>query len=302
MTWSSRTFIIFLIGNAIVTLIYLLVAVFFRKTNRQLVYLRAVVMFLAPGVGTLLMFLGWFGYEYVFRKDVDLSDVIFSKERERELVRTNEEQERNVVSLEEAIAVTEKSDLRALVMSVAQGDYQDSLHAISLALNSEDSETAHYAASILQDALNDFRVRVQKGYAKLQKRDEELEEVGTQLLKYMNKVLSQKVFSDVEQKSFTNLMDSCAQIIFEEKTDCLSADLYEAVCLRLLEVKEYDKCEKWCKRGIEKYPNTLSAHTCLIKYYFNSEQREEFFAALDNLKQSSVIIDREALELIRAFQ
>jgi len=302
MTWSSRTFIIFLIGNAIVTLIYLLVAVFFRKTNRQLVYLRAVVMFLAPGVGTLLMFLGWFGYEYVFRKDVDLSDVIFSKERERELVRTNEEQERNVVSLEEAIAVTEKSDLRALVMSVAQGDYQDSLHAISLALNSEDSETAHYAASILQDALNDFRVRVQKGYAKLQKRDEELEEVGTQLLKYMNKVLSQKVFSDVEQKSFTNLMDSCAQIIFEEKPDCLSADLYEAVCLRLLEVKEYDKCEKWCKRGIEKYPNTLSAHTCLIKYYFNSEQREEFFAALDNLKQSSVIIDREALELIRAFQ
>lgn len=302
MTWSLKTFIIFLIINALVTLLYLLIAIFLRKTNRQLAYLRALVMLLAPGVGTLLMFLGWFGYEYVFRKDVDLSDVIFSKEREKELVRTNEEQERNVVSLEEAIAVTEKSDLRALVMSVAQGDYQDSLHAISLALNSEDSETAHYAASILQDALNDFRVRVQKGYAKLQKRDEELEDLGPQLLNYMNKVLVQKVFSNVEQKAFSGIMEDSAQIIFEEKPEILTADLFEAVCLRLLEVKEYEKCEKWCERGINKFPNTLSAHTCLIKYYFNSGQREKFFEALENLKKSSVIIDKEALELIRAFQ
>lgn len=302
MTWSMRWFIIFLLINAIVTIIYLIISIFFRKTNRHLAYLRAIVMLLAPGAGTLLMFLGWFGYEFVFRRDVDLSDVIFSKERERELIRTNEESERNVVSLEEAIAITDKSDLRALVMNVAQGDYQDSLAAISLALNSEDSETAHYAASVLQDALNDFRNKVQKGYAKVQKRDEDLVEIATDLINYMNKVLSQKIFSQLEQRTLTHILEDSAQILYEEKPEEVTSEIYEIVCLNLLAVKDFEKCQTWCNRGIVAYPDVLSSHTCRIKYFFNSGQKDKFFEALDELKKSDVVIDKETLELIRAFQ
>ena len=302
MTWSTRWFIIFLLVNFLFTLVYLVVAVHFRKINRRLAYARAVVMLLVPGAGTLLMFLGWFGYEFVFRKDVDLSDVIFSKERERELVRSNEERERNVVSLEEAIAVTDKTELRSLVMGVAQGDYEDSLSAISLALNSEDSETAHYAASLLQDAINDFRLKVQKGYNKVQRRDEGLEETARGLILYMNKVLTQKVFTDLEQRSFTRILEDTARILFEEHPEAVTSDIFEIVCLRLLEVKDFEKCELWANRGMAQFPNTLSSHTCLIKYYFNSGQKDRFFEALDNLKKSSVIIDKQTLELIRAFQ
>lgn len=302
MKWSMGWFIVFLLINAIITILYLIISIFFKKVPRNLAYLRAAVMLLAPGVGTLLMFMGWFGYEFIFRKDVDLTDVIFSKDREKEFVRTNEEAERNVVSLEEAITVTDKANLRSLVMGVAQGDYQDSLAAISLALNSEDSETAHYAASVLQDTLNDFRVRVQKGYAKVQKRDEELEETGTKLITYMYKVLSQKVFSDLEMKSFTHIMEDTAQILFEEHPDALTAEIYEDVCLQLLAVKDFDKCETWCRRGKEAFPTTLSSYTNTIKYYFNSGQKEKFFAELDELKKTSIIIDRETLELIRAFR
>ncbi|MCR4960867.1 MAG: hypothetical protein K6A74_05390 [Lachnospiraceae bacterium] len=302
MTWSVRFFIIFLLLNFLLTVCYLIVAIHFRKIKRHLAYARAVVMLLVPGAGTLLMVLGWFGYEYVFRKDVDLSDVIFSKERGRELVRSNEEIERNVVSLEEAIAVTDKADLRSLVMGVAQGDYEDSLSAISLALNSEDTETAHYAASLLQDAINDFRLKVQKGYNKVQKRDEELEDTAKGLIKYMNKVLIQKVFTDLEQRSFTHILEDTAQILHEEHPEALTSELYEIVCLRLLEIKDFEKCELWANRAMAQFPNTLSSHTCLIKYFFNSGQKERFFEALDNLKKSSVVIDKETLELIRAFQ
>lgn len=48
------------------------------------------------------------------------------------------------------------------MLNVIRGDYQNSLSSINLALNSEDSETAHYAASILQDVLNNFRSQVQE--------------------------------------------------------------------------------------------------------------------------------------------
>ena len=45
------------------------------------------------------------------------------------------------------------------MLNVIRGDYRNSLAAINLALNSEDSETAHYAASVLQDVLMIFEVK-----------------------------------------------------------------------------------------------------------------------------------------------
>ena len=66
-----------------------------------------------------------------------------------------------MVALEEALEVSDKKSLRTLMMNVIRGDYKHSLSAIALALNSEDSETAHYAASVLQDVLSDFRSQVQ---------------------------------------------------------------------------------------------------------------------------------------------
>ena len=53
---------------------------------------------------------------------------------------------RNVVPLEEAIRISDKKNKRALLLNVIKGDVQESLASISLALNNEDSEVAHYAA------------------------------------------------------------------------------------------------------------------------------------------------------------
>lgn len=301
MTWSVRWFLIFLMINTIVTVVYLIIAIFFRKTNRHLAYLRAVPMLLAPGVGPLFILLGRFGYEFIFRKDVDLSDVVFSKLRERELTRTNEEVERNVVPLEEAIAISGNTELRGLVMGVAQGDFEDSLASISLALNCEDTETAHYAASVLQDALNDFRLRVSKKMNIIEKRDDNLEKLAPELIEYMNKVLVQRVFTDLEQRAQTNTMEKAGQILFEEKPELVTPEMCEDIALRLLEVKSYEKCEKWCDRSAEYYPDTLSSYTNKLKLYFNSGRREEFFETLEKLKAAPIIIDSETLELIRTF-
>ncbi len=301
MSLSMILFIIFLVINLILTVVYLIVSLFFRNVNRHLAWYRAVIMLLAPGVGILFLLLGKFGYNFVFRTDVDLSDVVFNKEHEKEIVKTNVEAERNIVPIEEAITITNKSELRSLVMGVAQGECDDYLASIALALNCADSETAHYAASILQDALNDFRLKVSKGYNIVRKRDERLKEVAENLLEYMNKLLKQKVFSPIEQRSFSNTMDSIAEILYEEIPEAVTAEICENVSLRLLEVKSYEKCEKWCLRSKEMFPNELSSFSSRLKLYFNSERKEDFFNTLAELKASPVIIDSETLELIRAF-
>lgn len=301
LTLDEKGFILLLIINAIITIIYFVVAVFFKKTNRHLAYIRSVIMLLAPLVGALFIFFGWFGYEFIFRKDVDLSDVVFSKDKEKEIVRTNEEIERNIVPLEEAIAISNNKDLRSLVMGIAQGDYYDSLASISMAINCEDSETAHYAASVLQDALNDFRVRVSKDYEIVKRRDEELTDTAISLIRFMNKLLVQHVFSDVEQVSFTKIMADVGQILYEEHPEELKEDILAFICSRLLEVEEFEQCELWSERSMKYFPEALSSYTNRLKLFFNSNQREKFMEALAELKAAPVIIDSQTLELIRAF-
>ena len=294
-------FILMLVINLIICIVYLVVALFFKKANRRLSIIRTVVMLCAPGVGPLFFGIGWLFYRFIFYKDVDLSDVVFSKEREREIIRTNEEQGRNMVSLEEAIEITNKSDLRNLLMNVAQGDYSDSLSSISRALDCEDTETAHYAASVLQETLNDFRFRVAQDCQKVNPEAEDLQDTVTEMISYMDKVLSQKVFSNVEQKKYVGILSDVANVLFNVKPEAITSEMNEIIALRLLDIKDYENCEIWALRAKAMYPNTLSSYTSLLKLYYNSEQKEKFFIILDEVKASSIVIDSKTLELIRTF-
>lgn len=145
-------------------------------------------------------------YLALFRQDADLEDVVFSKERVETHVRADEERERNMVPLEEAIAISDKSSLRTLMLNVIRGDIQNSLSTIALALNSKDSETSHYAASVLQDELNNFRVNVQKMCMEIEREGETETDYELFLISYMNSVLEQKIFTELEQENFVHIL------------------------------------------------------------------------------------------------
>lgn len=272
-----------------------------RRLKKSHIFIL-IVMLICPVVGPFFFLLAYLWYKLLFSEPVDLADVIFSKERVKASVRAEEEQERNMVSLEEAIEVTNESDLRNLMMNIVKGDIRKSLASISLALNSEDTETAHYAASVLQDALNDFRMTVEKQKKLIEEGGADKTAYADMLLNYMNDVLKQKVFTDMEQKSYVAEMDYVGEVLYAEAPDAMSIEQMEVLILRLLEIENFTGCEKWCERAKEKYPDTLAAYTCRLKLYFSSGQREKFFETIEELKQSPVVVDRETLELIRVFR
>ena len=307
---TFRGFIWLLIINLLVVLIYVIWNLLKKRARSRSFLIKTVVMLLCPLVGPCFFIFSYLLYGILFSAQVDLEDVIFSKERVATYMHADEERERNMVPLEEAIAITDRGNLRELMMNVVRGDIQKSLAAISLALNSEDSETSHYAASVLQDSLNDFRANVQKNYQQIQEENEaEDKEKDNDLIAehcmilqdYMNRVLVQRVFTDMEQKSFADIMDRVTEIGFTANRNYMSSTNYENVCLRLLETEDFVNCKKWCERAAEQFPNTLSSYTCQLKLYFTSGERDEFFRVMKELRSSNVIIDNETLELIRVF-
>ncbi|MDD6136552.1 MAG: hypothetical protein PUB54_05190 [Lachnospiraceae bacterium] len=293
-------FVILLIGNLIVAGVYLAWNII-HKTNKNYI-VGFVVMIVCPLVGPLFYLLAYLFYKLFFQEPVDLEDVIFSKERIKSFVSAEEESERNLVSLEEAIEITNEKELRTLMMNVVRGDVQKFLYSISLALNSQDTETAHYAASMLQDALNDFRTKVEKERMLVLEDSEQSVLYAETLVEYMNQVLEQRAFTDMEQRNFVGIMEEMCDILYQKAPGRMSSVMYEAISLRLLEIEEYDQAEKWCNRAKVFYPNTLASFTTQLKLYFASGKKEQFFETVEELKNSSVVVDNETLELLRVFK
>ncbi len=310
-TIVPRWFIYLLIGNIAVTLAYSVWNLSRKDEASESWEIRACVMFLCPPVGVCCFLLSWLLVRLVFRASVDLSDVIFSKERVESVAKADEELERNFVPLEEAIAVTDKRYLRELMLNIVRDDYWASLPSIALALNSSDSETAHYAASILQDALNDFRTDVQQDYQKIMDELENQEQghdpsgdTGTSaaaLIEFMNEMLQKHLFTQLEQAHYTHLMDEVGEKLHQSQICLMDSSLLEGLALRLLEIEDFRLCEKWCLRLVELYPDTLSCYTTRLKLYFSNGEREKFFDVMEELKKTDIVVDQETLELIRAF-
>jgi hypothetical protein len=300
-TGQSILIITLLIINFIIAAIYYIVVTIVGLNKEKSVLIKTLVMILCPVVGIIFFGLSYVWYKTFMASPVDLEDVIFGKDHPKFETKAEEEKERNMIPLEEAIAITGKQDLRNVMMNVVSSDIKNSLASITLALNSEDTETSHYAATVLQDALNEFRNVVDKEYKSILEDAPDKYRKCSNLIDYMDQVLSQKVFIEMEQRNYVGIMEAVGEILYMGEPDSVTADQFEAITLRLLGIEDYERCEKWCDRLKMHCASSLAAYTCRLKLYFAMNRRDDFFNCIEELKASPVVIDKETLELIRVF-
>lgn len=307
MTRSGIIFLIILILNALIAAGYLIWYLIFKKDtdNRKQYVMHTVIMLLCPVVGILYFFLAFLKYHFVNLGERDLTDVEFSKKRHVPRVKADEERERNIVAVEEAILVSDQEKKRINMLNVLLGETEESYSAIALALDSDDSEVAHYAASFLQSKMDTFRENVRKTQQNIAESDiqeEECQEQVLELIKYMNHMLKQKVFTRVEQVDFVKQMEQLCETLFQNARHKMVPACYECIMGRNMELREYDQAELWGERFREQYPDQLSSYTLRLKLYFETNQKDKFFEVLDQLRASSVVVDNKTLELIRMVQ
>jgi tetratricopeptide (TPR) repeat protein len=304
---------IILLGNTLLAVVYLCWGIFAHKTNERgenerLSYIfRAICILICPVVAAVFLLVGTLMEKFFFRKNVNLLELLFNKERVEQIVKADEEREKNMASMEEALAVSDYGNLRELTMNVIKGDVAKSLSAISKALDSEDSETSHYAASVLSKELNDFRVNVKKIEHQMKEEEEahpddlsERDHYGILLLDYMDRILKQHVLTHMEQEYFVREMNDTGEKLYG--SDAMTAGAYSGVAQRLMEIGDYDKAGIWCDRAMEKYPWELSSYQCKLKLLYLREDREGFLDMLRRLKKSGITLDNESMEMIRMFE
>lgn len=309
---GEREFLLLLVLNAAAVVIYLLWCFFLKivlKRNTKSLWVKAAVMLLCPVIGIGFFLLGYLFYRLVFFVTVDLEDVVFSKERINPTMPAEEERESNMVPIEEALAVTDKDNLRNVMLNVVKGSGKSSLAAISVALKSSDSEVTHYAATALQSVLNDFRGKVQSEYerATAVKEDETEEERNARmdaaagLIDYMAGFMDQRLLPDRERTQYALLLDELCELLNRESPERMTAKRFEAVTMELLQAGSYETCRARCLQAGERYPDELEPYACQLKLYYSTGDRDRFFQVLSQLRASDIAIDSGTLELVRVF-
>lgn len=295
---------ILLLIHILFTAAYLLWGIFaakHSKNGRFLFVIRALIIFLCPVTGILYFVCSNLFHRLFFHNTVDLSDVIFNKEKIRQVEKSDIERERNFAPIEETIAVGDYKNQRQLMMNVLRSDYRESLGSISLALNSADSEVSHYAASALRDELGSFRNIVQQMHHQLQEPGSDTAAVCLRLMNYMYPVLKQNIFPVLEYKNYVQIFANAFTTVFNENPAIIKPVYYEWLTELLIAIKEFDAAAQWCQTAKQELSGMLTPYKCLLRLYYNIKDSRRFLETMEELKQSDIPIDNDTLETFRIF-
>ena len=206
----------------------------------------------------------------------------------------------NTVPLEEALLVSDKSNMRRSLLNVLKSDFDNSLAAISAALESEDTETSHYAATVIMDVTAKFIKTTQSMQVEYDKQPDNTE-LASMYADYIYQFLETGILSEIEVKTYTHLYAQLIGSLYTHGRQEVKGQDYRRAVSLLMDQKESDEALMWAKRAVENLPQNLDAHLSLLKVYHETGQRERFLEALESLKASDIVLNKEAIDLVRFY-
>ncbi len=299
--------IVILIINTAIALIYLLWGLLRPadkkkdRGHRAKYVMLAFVMAVCPLIGPLFLGVSHLVYLLFSRRDVDMSDVSFSRERVQTYTPADIDRDINITPVREALLVSDVKRRRRMLLDILKKDVRRSLGSIAIALDNPDSETSHYAASVVMDALSEFRGNVQNMLQKLRE-DPEDAGLGSLLLGYIHEVMEQNVLSGDEKRSYTYLEDEVGDILFFHHQEKMEGQQYRCLMEDLVEIGDFSVAEKWSRRAMKYRDYQLDTYIGCLKFYYTYNDRGAFLQCMERLKQSGIVVNRETMELIRMFQ
>ena len=304
---SLAILIIILIINLIIALVYLfwgLVRLRDKEKDRghrAKYFMAAFVMIACPLIGPLFFGFSHFLYILLAKRDVDMSDVSFDRSKMKNYTPADLDRDINIVPMQETLVVSDVRRRRKMLLDVLKKDIRHSLGAIAMALDNPDSETSHYAASVIMDVLSEFRGNVQNMHNKLREDPEDFD-LASLLLAYINDVLRQNILTGDERRTYTYIEDEIGDTMFRYHPEQIEGYQYRHLMEDLVTISEFSVADKWSRRALKNRDYQLDTYIGCLKYYFAYNDRDAFMKCLDQLKASGIVVNKETMELIRMFQ
>ncbi len=296
---EARLLLYIILGNAFIGFLYFLVLCLKKEKKKALVMFLFILI--CPVIAVLYLSGSSLLVKLLNNKIIDKADLSFSTEKKPIIAGPDLDKEINIVSVEEALLISDSKDKRRVILDVLKEDYNDSLSVINSALESNDSETSHYAASIITDVKSNFKITVQRMREKLDKFPNDAE-ISCLMVSFINEFLQKKVLSDIEQLTYIEQSVQILDNLYKNDKKAITSEMYKQVIQHLLRIGKNNEALIWGRRSINEYPNELDTYKGILKLYYETGEKTKFFEVLKKLKESNLEFDNECIELIRFYK
>lgn len=214
------------------------------------------------------------------------------------LLPPDDKEELNVVSVEEALLVSDKSDLRRLLLDILKRGADESMGAVALALQSEDSEASHYSASAIADSLSRF-------YARAAALEKEAASGGAAeyqaLFDYLTWYLSQRILPAHEQLLYLRKASEALGAACRLAPALALPGQYSLLARLAVAAGDIPLGADWARRAAAEFPESADCFDANLRVAYAQGDADAFRQWLQKLRSSNVIIGKELLDIIRAF-
>lgn len=289
--------ILIIIVSTFISILYLTVG-FIKKSGEMKI--SGIIMLLSPPVGVL-----FYSGQYVALKlirgdgELDLEDVTFSKKRRNRILNPIVEEEMQTVPLEELFIVASDTEKRKhLLAELKKEDAISDYGIIAKALDNDDVETSHYAAAAITNVKATFENGIRLFDNDYHRKKDDMEFVR-EYADYVLSFLRSGILAEIETRKYSYLLINILTGT-EHPESFLTERDYVNIVDEAIKTGDFSIAEKWAKFAFSLSENE-STYLNLLKTFYVTNRREDFFDTLEKLKKSDIPLSHNGLEVVRFF-
>jgi hypothetical protein len=206
------------------------------------------------------------------------------------------DKELNVVSIEEALIVSEYAARRKVMINVLKEDSMKYMDILQKAVSNEDTETSHYAVSAIMEMKRKLTLSLQELSLKYEANKED-----AYISRTYADVLSNYMKSGFLDERTLRKYKFTYILVLEQLIELLPEDdsAYIEKVDAEMEVGGLLEAEKTALLYLDRHPESEDAYLCLLKVYFYMKSYLRLQEILNLLKRSPIRLSNRALTLVR---
>lgn len=284
----------FLAANTVLAALFAVIKLFRRETAGMAIYF----IFL-PGLGFFTYFLPRLLQAFLKSIGVDQEAILIRAfEVDLQPEHPDVREALNVVPVEDAIAVSENAEKRALLLKQLKKDLTENYRVLLAAERDEDSESAHYAAVAKTEIYRLHQTRwleCRRDYAK-NPDDPEKYHTACELLSEM---LASGILSSREQSTYQKRLCDLVQRQIDAGEDEVLSSEYEEYLSSLVELGRSGDAERLWQEHADRMRSEAAYHS-MLKMFYRTGERQKFEDLLNDMcRNRQVRLSPKGLERLR---
>ncbi|OLN23555.1 hypothetical protein BTO30_03780 [Domibacillus antri] len=281
-----------LIAYYVLSLIYVTVIFILRRKGAGL---QAMMLIACPFISLFLLY----AMSRTPNRHGMLPDWLLRREQYEDVALRppDTEAEINIIPIDDALVLNDNKIKRKMLIDLLKGEFMKNVDALELALQNEDSETSHYAATAVQQAKSDLLKNMRGLEAQLADNEADydvLEAYRDTLKQYIRIEFLDENTRKKYMYSYLQTLDKLIHLSPARDARNLEEKIKVALSLN-----EHKSARETAEQFLALFPDHEEAYFCAMNVHFHMRNEPDFKHVLNQLASSGTRLSPDGLNQLR---